>query len=105
MKVETDYTGTLLELSEPVGKMPWGEAIQQEWPDSWRMPTRGELVNLFDEATNSGHEFSDLSLVWSATSYALDPTDAWNVYFGNGNSNPYVKTNRYAIRLVREVRK
>jgi len=105
MIIKTNYIGKYLELSEPVGRMKWNNAMGRSYPDGWRVPTRAELVTVFDEATDSGYVFDDMSVVWSSTSYALDPTDAWNVYFCNGNSNPYVKTNRYAIRLVREVKK
>ena len=103
MNIETDYKSFALELSCPVGRMAWDKAMQQEWPDSWRMPTRGELVNLFDEATSSGHKFSDTSIVWSASSYALVPTYAWPVYFHNGSSYANGKTNTGVVRLVREV--
>ena len=105
MKVESEYKGNLLELSKPVFKMAWDEAIQQEWPDGWRIPTRAELVTMFDEATNSGHKFTDTSFVWSASSYAPGPASAWGVYFGGGSSNAFNKTGGYAVRLVREVRK
>ena len=105
MKVEVDYTGTTLVLSHPVVKMKWAEAIAAEWSDGWRVPTRAELVALFDEATSSDHDFADTSIVWSASSYAPSPADAWLVDFGNGASGANLKTLVNAIRLVREVRK
>ena len=105
MNIESDYIGASFELSKPVVKIAWDEAIQQEWSDGWRMPTRAELVTVFDEAASSGHKFSDTSVVWSASSYALDPDDAWVVYFGDGDSDADVKTVGYVVRLVREIRK
>jgi len=105
MKVESDYIGTLLELSKPVCEMKWAEAIQQDWADGWRMPTRAELVTLFDEAASSGHKFADTSIVWSSSSCAPGPTYAWYVYFGDGASYADSKTVGFAVRLVREVKK
>ena len=103
MKVESDYIGMSFELSKPVVKMAWGDAIQQEWPDGWRMPTRAELVTVFDEATSSGHDFADTSIVCSASSYTPAPTYAWVVYFGDGASASFDKADWLTVRLVREV--
>ena len=105
MNIETDYKSFALELSCPVGRMAWDKAMQQEWPDRWRMPTRVELVGLFDEATNSGHKFTDTSGVWSSSSYAPAPAVAWVVGFDLGYSGADVKTDGYAVRLIRGVRK
>jgi len=105
MNIEADYIGTSLELSKPICAMGWNEATERAWPDGWRMPTRAELVTLYDEATDSGYDFSDMSVVWSASSYAPDPTDAWHVYFDDGYSYADDKTLGYAVRLVREVKK
>ena len=102
MKIETEYIGALLEISKPVGKLVWDEAMSRVWTDGWRMPTRGELVTLFDEATSSAHDFADTSIVWSASSYTADPTYAWVVYFDGGDSGANHKSIGYAVRLVRE---
>jgi len=102
MNIESDYVGESFELSKPVVKMKWAEAIAAEWSDGWRVPTRAELVALFDEATSSDHDFADTSIVWSASSYAPSPADAWLVDFGNGASGANLKTLGYAVRLVRE---
>ena len=69
------------------------------------MPTRLELISLYDEATNSGYEFGDESLVWTASPFIQDTAQAWYVYFGNGSSNAGYKFGDNAIRLVREVKK
>ena len=103
MNIETDYKSFALELSCPVGRMAWDKAMQQEWPDGWRMPTRAELVTVFDEATSSGHDFADTSIVCSASSYTPAPTYAWVVYFGDGASASFDKADWLTVRLVREV--
>jgi len=106
MNIEADYIGSSFELSKPIGKMAWTKAMSASWPDSWRMPTRGELVTLFDESVEAGHKFADKSLVWSASSYSPPvPPNAWIVKFSNGSSVTYSKSNWGAVRLVREVKK
>ena len=60
----------------------------------WRMPNRYELESLLDlsqagPALPSGHPFSGvLSLAdyWTSTTYADDPTTAWLVNFGEGDT-------------------
>jgi hypothetical protein len=105
MNIETDFTSSTLELSHPVGEKTWETATDTAWPDGWRMPHRCELVKVYDEAVGLGHKFSDRTLVWSASSCAPDPSNAWNVFFNSGYSYAYNKTNDYSVRLVREVRK
>jgi len=104
MKIETDYVGVSLELSRPIGARSWNEAISASYPNGWRMPTRAELVAVFDEATDSGYVFNDMSVVWSASSYVPDPTYAWVVYFDGGDSGANNKSICYAVRLIREVK-
>jgi hypothetical protein len=105
MNIETDFTSSTLELSHPVGEMTWEQAMSTEWPDGWKVTSRWELIKVYDEAVGLGHKFSDRSVVWSASSYVPGPTAAWIVYFYNGYSNANGKRNRYAVRLVREVKK
>jgi hypothetical protein len=105
MNIETDFTSSTLELSHPVGDMKWEEAMSTEWPDGWKVPVRGDLIKVYDEAMNSRRRFPDRSNVWSSSSCAKDTTFAWNVNFYNGHSYAGNKTNVYSIRLVREVRK
>jgi len=38
---------------------------------------------------------------WSASPYAANATNAWNVNFNNGNDNVNNKTNNNGVRLVR----
>ena len=105
MNIETDYVGVSFELSKPVGLMKWSEAIAAEWSEGWRVPNRWELVRLFDDATDSGHEFKDDTTVWSASPYHSDPDCAWLVGFYSGSSGAHNKSLRYVVRLVREIEK
>ncbi len=38
---------------------------------------------------------------WSSSTYADNPTNAWNVNFNDGNVNANNKTNNNAVRAVR----
>lgn len=38
---------------------------------------------------------------WSATTYANNPTNAWNVNFNDGNVNANDKSNNLFVRAVR----
>ena len=104
MTIETDYKGSTLELSLPVGFMDWYQAKEQEWPDGWRLPTRIELMGLFDEAIEADHHFRNNADTWSTTSYHIATTRAWCVDFYSGVCYAYAKNIACKIRLVREVR-
>lgn len=74
----------------------------------WRLSTRRELLsivhnglavapmvdaNYFPGTQSSGY--------WTSDTFAPFPSYAWVVYFGNGNTFDYVKTNSFYVRLVR----
>ena len=40
-------------------------------------------------------------VIWSASPYAGNVSNAWNVNFNNGNDNINNKTNNHHVRLVR----
>ena len=73
----------------------------------WRLPSIVELQTLI-KAVASG-PFIDTtafpgtpaSFFWSGSSYVPNPSYAWYVYFGNGYTVAYYKSNGYYVRLVR----
>ena len=74
----------------------------------WRLPTIQELASLVDPsvanpALPDGHPFSDVqsSGYWSATTFASDPSGAWDVVFGNGVVGDDDKTDGYFVWCVR----
>jgi len=89
--------------------LEWGAVSDTEmnWEDAkkwcaaqgkgWRLPTRVELVQAFDEGVLTG----DNRYFWSSTEYYNSPTYAWYVYLGSGNTYNYTKTNQYYVRCVR----
>ena len=75
----------------------------------WRVPSKNELESLVD-ITKATNPVIDLvafpatptsSFYWSSTTYTLDPSMAWDVYFGTGSSFADVKTVSGQVRLVR----
>jgi len=61
----------------------------------WRLPSIPELASLVDPANNNpalptGHPFFNVqsSFYWSATTDAVNPTDAWGVRFDFGGLVP-----------------
>jgi hypothetical protein len=73
----------------------------------WRLPRRRELLSLVEHDTSNPAIDTDYfpntasNLYWSADTYAPDPGLAWNVSFGNGNTNANFKANDSRVRLVR----
>lgn len=75
----------------------------------WRVPSKNELESLVDitKATNPVIDLAAFpatptsSFYWSSTTYAPDPSMAWDVYFGTGASFADVKTVGGQVRLVR----
>jgi hypothetical protein len=71
----------------------------------WRLPTAEELLSLADYTTYSPAINATLfpltpwAYFWSASSYALNPTDAWYVDFNYGGTYAYSLKNH--VRLVR----
>lgn len=94
-----------LEWSDNLREMNWEEAMQKAKDIGARLPTRTELVDLFD---NHYEESQDLIKdatgyhYWSSTEYNSGTANAWNVYLYSGSTNNNNKTtNRYAVRCVR----
>ena len=105
MNIEAEYASSLMELSKPIGRMSWDEAMIEEWTEGWRVPTRVELVALLSEAVKASYEFEDKTTVWSASSYTPNPTFAWRMGFHFGISFADFKAKELAIRLIRDVQR
>ena len=54
-----------------------------------------------DDAAGSHKCVGEIMEYWSATPYAGNATNAWNVNFNNGNDNANNKSNNNYVRLVR----
>ena len=73
----------------------------------WRLPTVTELAYLVrnegSAPTINTTAFPAMvsHFYWSSTTYALDSTSAWIVYFGSGYVYSNVKTSYYYVRCVR----
>lgn len=76
--------------------MNWYEAKALE-KDGWRLPTRAELVDSYD---NKMEGFQS-SGYWSSSTYILDTDYAWGVSYGSVSY--YYKTYNGYVRLCREV--
>jgi hypothetical protein len=89
-------TGLVWEQSPSTSTFNWLDAqghcneVDAGGRKGWRLPTLQELSSLVEAdqvvPLPSGHPFSNvqLSLYWSATTYAGDATFAWNVDFEQG---------------------
>ncbi len=72
----------------------------------WHLPTVEQLASLVDSTQSnpslpSGHPFSNVQSSWSATTVADDTTDAWLVFFYNGNVNNVNKVGGHYVWCVR----
>ena len=73
----------------------------------WRLPNRTELESLVKIDAHSPaiddtyFPATPSNWYWTSTTHALDPADAWFVYFGNGLPNASYKAGAYRVRLVR----
>ena len=73
----------------------------------WRLPNRTELESLVKIDASApaidGTVFPATATAWywTSTTYAPNPAYAWCVYFNNGGTNAYLKTNTNHVRLVR----
>jgi hypothetical protein len=86
---------------------PWEDAIEYcealEFAvyDDWRLPNMNELISLLDINYSSAFE-NPLSLLWSSTTFILNPDTAWMMKL---HSRPYssnnFKTESYLFRAVR----
>jgi hypothetical protein len=73
----------------------------------WRVPTRRELLSIVHHGTNSPaidpdyFPNTDSDWFWTSDIYAPNPAGAWGVYFGNGGTYAYDRSNDGHVRLVR----
>ncbi len=85
----------------------------------WRLPSASELHSLVDYGhwapavdaifntactpgcTGTECSCTTLDLYWSSTTFAENPTNAWNVEFNYGIPNPFDMTLSYYVRAVR----
>jgi hypothetical protein len=80
----------------------------------WRIPTIAELKTIIETSAPGCHSGSacidpafgptQASYYWSSSSWAVDPNDAWFVFFSYGNVSHYLKTTGNYARAVRSGR-
>ena len=101
----------IIKQSIPAKELEWGAVSDKEmnWEEAkkwcetqgegWRLPTRAELIQAFDECIlpSSG------SIFWSSTEVYNNPAYAWNVYLSNGFTTTNGKTNGFYVRSCRNV--
>jgi hypothetical protein len=90
----------------------WGEAISScegstlANHSNWRLPNVRELQSLTDDSRynptidTSYFPNAHASGYWSSTTYASNPSSAWNVDFYAGSVYNYNKVNNYYVRCV-----
>lgn len=109
IKPVQDHTWTKigdLEWSENLGLMNWEEAKKKCEEMGGRLPTRIELIDLYDNHYNECQKLinnDEGNYFWSATSSSS--TNAYTVYLNDGytsNGTKYSYTNY--VRCVREVK-
>jgi hypothetical protein len=92
------FTVNGLEFSETLpDRYTWDDLMAITWPDGWRVPTRWELVMLYDEKPESHCDVS----YWTATSVGSFGEYAWSVYFLYGYVIGGLRKHCYYVRLVR----
>ena len=92
-----------LEWSEDLGEMNWFDTKRVCKEAGGRLPTRAELIDLFDSHYKECQELIKglpSYYFWSATE--KDATNAWTVTLVNGNTLNAVKSaNAASVRCVR----
>jgi hypothetical protein len=85
----------------PKNPMTWEEAIEyaKSLGDGWRLPTRGELCDAYDNFVDGFKKNN----YWSSSTYAQNTNYAWSVDFIYGGVPLNAKTNSYYVRCVREI--
>jgi hypothetical protein len=80
------------------GQHTYDEALKLQ-DDGWRLPTIFELI-LIQKQAELGDDNRE-GAYWSSSTNANDSSNAWNVYFNNGNAYRNYKDNYRYVRLVR----
>jgi hypothetical protein len=86
----------------PENPMTWEEAIDyaKSLGDGWRLPTRGELCDAYDNFVDGFKK----NYYWSSSTYAQGTSSAWLVSFTTGGVYGLDKTtNVFYVRCVREI--
>lgn len=86
----------------PNKPMTWDDAMEyaKSLGDGWRLPTRGELSEAYDNKIE-GFILDDY---WSSSMYARATNYAWSVDFSKGYVDYYNKKDSDYVRCVREVK-
>jgi hypothetical protein len=81
-------------------EMNWDDAKELE-KDGWRLPTRGELCDAYDNKVKGFYP----EYYWSSSIYDQNTNNAWFVNFHYGYvSYNYKTTYSYCVRLCKEVK-
>jgi len=72
--------------------------MDSQWSRLYDKGTRNEYMSPYHDSHKCVGEIKGY---WSASPYAGNATNAWNVNFNNGNDNANNKTNNNYVRLVR----
>lgn len=102
-------TGLMWKCERECGQYTWQDAMNRFNRISfaefchWRLPTVEQLKTLIlrDIHPNISEEAFPDSETWFWSSTEFGSTDAWGVFFQNGKSTHYLRTQRLAVRLVR----
>jgi len=101
MEIESEFILNGLEYSYILHKKyTWNELKERDFKfDSWRVPTRTELINLFDCIKES----RDGSYIWSSSDCSDRNGDAWLVFFNLNVSGLHMRSGYCNVRLVRRM--
>ena len=82
--------------------LTWEEAKKwcEEKGDGWRMPTRMELLEAYENKVKGFKPDS----YWSASTYQSGPSNAYIVDFDDGDSTYDSKTNTHYVRCIRDIK-
>lgn len=97
-----------LEWSNDLGEMTWYDAKKKCQKIGGRLPTRVELIDLYDNHPKECQKlvkYQLSSLFWSSTELSVNTSYAWNVALHNGNTYLNTKSTCYDVRCVRDVDK
>ena len=86
-----------LKWSEDLGEMAWDKAKEKCKEIGGRLPTRVELIDLYDNHREECKKMEDY--YWSSTEYSS--YNAWLVVFTNGHADSNFKDYSFSVRCVR----